>query len=118
MVDNSVADRHTAEASHEGPYRVTDFHGNVVSDELDTAPPELTQEEIDLLVSHVVETRIFDTAVADALLKLPDSEGGRGDVALGIEFGCQKCKDEIEPSEDTMVTAFGHFYHKRCVDDE
>lgn len=101
---------------YEYPFRVTDFHGEVIRDDLDTIPPLLNQEEVDTLVSHVLDGLVYDTAVADAVKKLPDSEGGRGDVAPGLDFGCQKCKERISPSDDELQVAFGHFYHRRCVD--
>ena len=100
------------------PYSVVDLHGETVAEGLDDVPPLLNQEEIDRLAAHVTETVVFETAVADAVFKLPDSEGGVGDVHPGLDFGCQKCKEKISPSDDQLVTAFGYFYHERCISDE
>lgn len=101
---------------YEYPFRITDYHGEVVADGLDNVPPLLNQEEIDTLSAHLTDTVIYDTAVADALKKLPDYEGGVGDVPPGVRFGCQKCDGEISPPEHDLTVAFGHFYHTECVE--
>lgn len=70
---------------YEYPYRVEDFHGEVIADELDTVPPFLNQEEIDVLASDLEERLDTDDisgyrpqVLASVLAKLPDSEHGRG----------------------------------------
>lgn len=98
---------------YEYPFRITDFHGEVVADELDTVPPLLTQEEIDLLAAHLEDTEITDTAVWSALQKLPDIEAGRGEVG-DVRPHCQKCGAMIGADEGCK-TAFGHFYHTSCL---
>jgi len=72
---------------YEYPYRAEDFGGRVIRDDLDTIPPFLDQEQIDILTSELIDLinvggtenyhmQVLATVVED----LPDSEHGRGSV--------------------------------------
>jgi len=69
---------------YEYPYRVTDFHGEVIRDDFDNVPPFLNQEQVDILTRVLIElleagefgcyhTQVLESVVSD----LPDSEYGR-----------------------------------------
>jgi len=68
---------------YEYPFRVEDFHGELIQDELDTIPPILNQMEIDILASELED--LFEDGIdgrreqilVEVLRKLPDSEYGR-----------------------------------------
>lgn len=98
---------------HERPYRVVDYNGDVVADELDTVPPLLNQEQIDLLASRLSKLGTTSVEVYSALRQLPDSAHGAGEVG-DVRPHCQVCDDEIGP-EEPQTTRFGYFYHERCV---
>lgn len=78
--------------------------------------PDLNQEQVDLLASHLENNLIYDVAVLEALRALPDIEYGRGEIPLDAPLGCQKCDESIDDDE-MLVTAFGNFYHSGCVPD-
>lgn len=68
----------------EYPFRVQDYHGETVREGLDTIPPFLNQEEIDILASELADR--FEDGIDDGhreqvlievLRKLPDREYGR-----------------------------------------
>lgn len=75
---------------------------------------DLTQEETDLLTRHLLDTQITDVTVYRVLKKLGDIEDGAGTVPDDWRPTCKKCDEEIDHDE-VMGTAFGHFYHRRCV---
>jgi hypothetical protein len=79
---------------YEYPYRVEDFDGTVIRDDLDRVPPFLNQEEMDTLSSvlsdmigdHEVELSRYQLDIlVDVLAKLPDSEWGRDSVPEDLE---------------------------------
>jgi len=100
----------------ERPYRITDFHGEVVADELDDVPPLLSQEETDTLAAFLEDQDLSDAALVSALRKLPDIEHGRGQLPAGFRPACHICGDEIETDADG-VRAFGNYYHDDCTPD-
>jgi len=70
---------------YEYPYRAEDFDGAVIRDDLDTVPPFLNQEQVDVLAAHLEATiesaELLDyreSVLASVLAALPDSEYGRG----------------------------------------
>lgn len=72
--------------TYEYPYRVEDFHGEVIREELDNVPSFLNSEEIDILASEL-EKRLedgingySDQILVEVLKKLPDAEHGRGNL--------------------------------------
>lgn len=77
---------------YEYPYRVEDWHGRVVADDLDTIPPLLNQEQVDILASELEDilaaggiTGFHGQTLATVLRDLPDSEYGRGGLPERIE---------------------------------
>jgi hypothetical protein len=69
---------------YEYPFKVADYHGETVRDNLDTIPPFLNQQEIDTL-AQALEDRFEDgidgtegQILAEVLCKLPDRQNGRG----------------------------------------
>ncbi len=74
----------------------------------------LTQEQIDLTASHLAKSEITDVAVANTLKALPDIEDGANEFPEDWRPHCQKCDEEIVDGE-MCGTAFGNFYHDRCV---
>lgn len=71
--------------TYEYPYRVEDFDGAVIRDDLDNVPPFLNQEQIDVLAGHLEETiesagllDYRESVLASVLAALPDSDYGRG----------------------------------------
>lgn len=102
------------EDEYEYPFRVTDFHGEVVADELDNVPPLLNQEEIDLLASHLSRTTITSVEVWSAFKKLPDSHYGVGEPGDAYP-SCQKCSEEIQDGME-FTTSFGYFYCRPCME--
>jgi hypothetical protein len=72
---------------YEYPYRVTDFHGEVIRDDLDNVPPFLDQEQVDILTLVLIEQleayelECYPTQVLESVVRdLPDSEYGRRSV--------------------------------------
>ena len=72
---------------YEYPYRVTDFHGEVIRDDLDSVPPFLDQEQVDILASALIDQleagefgEYRTQCLASVVEALPDSEHGRGSV--------------------------------------
>ena len=103
----------TGDEAYERPYRITDWHGEVVADELDDVPPLLNQEEIDVLASYLEEQSLDDQRLVSVLAKLPDFEWGRDELPEDFRPACKRCGEEIAPDE-YAERAFGHYYH---VDD-
>jgi len=74
----------------------------------------LDQRQTDKLTAHLMKTEITDVDVARALKSLDDIESGAGNFPDDWRPYCQKCDEELEDSE-MVGTAFGNFYHDRCV---
>ena len=72
------------------------------------------QEHVDTMALHLEQSGISDVALLEALELLPDLEHGSGDRSLDVRIRCHKC-DEMIDDEEMMGSAFGHFYHDRCV---
>ena len=99
------------------PYAVLDHDGDAVAEGLDNVPPLLNQEEIDRLYSHLEDTLITEVAIADVMVKLPDSEAGAGDIIETLPIGCRKCGERIEQLETNGGQSFGYFHHVECPND-
>mgnify|MGYP000241041966 CR=1 FL=1 len=74
---------------------------------------DLTQEEIDTLVSELMREPQTSVAVVSAVRKLDDIEAGSGDLPESFEIGCQKCGEPIDDG-DEYTTAFGYYYCRPC----
>ena len=77
---------------------------------------DLTQEEIDVLSSHLEEQRIKRKVLADILYKLPDSEYGAHVMPEGYVPYCVQCDEHIVDKDD-LGTAYGKFVHVSCARD-
>jgi hypothetical protein len=75
---------------------------------------ELTQEQIDKLVSHLEEQEIQDVALFEAMERLPDLEHGKGEVADDVGGVCVLC-DEPLTGDDEAGERFGKFVHISCA---
>jgi hypothetical protein len=69
---------------YEYPFRVVDFHGEIVREELDNVPPFLKSHEIDVLSKELeerfkdgIDDSLNEQLLVEILRKLPDSEYGR-----------------------------------------
>ena len=85
---------------YEYPFRVRDFHGEVIRDELDNVPPFLNRQEIDILAGEL-EDRFedgidgyHDQYLVEVLRKLPDSQWGRGELPEWIVRSTEDSRDE------------------------
>lgn len=80
---------------------------------------ELTQEEIDVLASHLEYQEIETVALMKVLEKLPDSEYGEGNVPPGAGAYCVICGDQFREDDDREFgERYGKFVHLECAKEE
>lgn len=94
---------------YEYPFRVADFHGEVIRDDLDTIPPFLNQMEIDVLASELeslfedgIDDGFREQTLVEVLRKLPDAEYGRGALPAWIVKESDECEMATDGGEPTV----------------
>jgi len=78
----------------------------------------LTQEEVDVLASHLEDQEIKEVKLFDILEKLPDAEHGEGEIPEDFGAYCVLCEEQFTEEDDDVGERFGKFVHISCAKEQ